>query len=731
MTAFLFLQKFEGGEPSALPYAALMARLARAGVPGQGAGDLELALPAGAMAATCTVIGNAEEGIACIGFERPRFDEALRQLVWDCMEQFGCAVFDDTLATVCTTLQGHLALPVSLARACLPGVRQISSAQQLWPGDFEIAQEAPLRPALRYPNRNPAGPDLQMFDHAGPGGKELYLEIGMRAQACNRATLRVLRNVALRVDAALSANPGHAAVYRYSEAETSLLMLESAPLGELANRVAIASPPPGVKWPDNFVADRAVFASEEAQAFQFIAYAREKYAVELDLRAPGIDALSALLERAHAACREQRERSGSGAAFTSTAANSWARLAGAYLGHFIVQHVGAQWGYVTRGQHRLPALRTHMGALVCPHHLVLDYLINGPSDGGLQLVGVLLRDEAGSAPRGEDLVCQVPVLCDQLRGQRPFAAGPGLPFPELLARERLDFSLASLAHLDQYLAQLARRLGELPDAALTEAIACAGAYLGETIRSNAADPGHWQWITYEVAARRDPGFASARAREMTMLAILDSPDQMAYPFAHAAALIVDAQATPTAQAYARRLCANDQGEARPAPPLAGRPGRQDEGEEDAAERALRQAQWSEQLRREEQDQDSGSSLAGIGILVMTMLLLAYAARSALAAFSAEATAIEAGKLMLYKAWILAPFLLMAGFGFRTARQFLPQAAVFLASSLLAMFSGGAYFINVAPPGGPADLAAFLWVPLAQCAWMAACVLVMRRYLPDD
>ena len=271
MTTFLFLQKFDGGVPVNLPYGPLMARLSQVGQVGRGRGDLEVALPVDTMAATCTVIGSVNDGVACIGFERPRFDAALRELVWDCMAQFGCAVFDDTLDTVYTTPQGRADLPASLLRACQPGARRVTSAQQLWPEDFEIGQQGPARPALRYSNTNPNGPDLQPFDYAGDNGRDLYLAIGMRAPACNPGTLRVLRNVELRVDAAISANDSYASVYRYSEHETSLLVLESPKAGEMINPAKIVSPPPGgqVK-PDNFVADRDVFCSEDAQTDEFI-----------------------------------------------------------------------------------------------------------------------------------------------------------------------------------------------------------------------------------------------------------------------------------------------------------------------------------------------------------------------------------------------------------------------------------------------------------------------------
>ncbi|WP_426102884.1 hypothetical protein [Massilia sp. TSP1-1-2] len=73
MTTFLFLQKFDGGVPVNLPYGPLMARLSQVGQVGRGRGDLEVALPVDTMAATCTVIGSVNDGVACIGFERPPF----------------------------------------------------------------------------------------------------------------------------------------------------------------------------------------------------------------------------------------------------------------------------------------------------------------------------------------------------------------------------------------------------------------------------------------------------------------------------------------------------------------------------------------------------------------------------------------------------------------------------------------------------------------------------------
>jgi hypothetical protein len=725
MTAFLFLQKFDGGVPATLPYAPLMARLSRVGVVGRGRGDQEVALPADTMAATCTVIGSAEDGIACIGFERPRFDDKLRALVWDCMEEFGCAVFDDTLDTVYSTPGGKADLPARLLDACRPGARQVTSAQQLWPADFEVSTPGPGRPALRYPNANPDAADLQLFD-TGAGGQDLCIEIGMRAQACNPGTLRVLRNVQLRVDAALAANPEHAVLYRYSEYETSLLLLESAKVGELTGRATSASPPPGQDRGDGFVADRGIFAGEDEQTDQFTKYARNKHALEIDAGMSGIEALAGLLDQAHAAYRGERERLGGGAAFSSTMATAWARMAGGYLGHFVVQQIGAQWGYVTRAQQRVLVVRTHGGRICCPHHLVLDHIINGAADSIVRPIAALMRDEASSTPRGEDVVCQVPVLCEQLRGDRAFHGGADLPLVALLARDKLDFSVQSLSWLDQYLAQLAFRLGQLSDQECTDAILGAGAYLGETIRGNMPDPGHWQWLTYEQAARRDPEFAQSRPREFLMLAILDSDAQMAYPFAHVAA-ILEGRATGTALAYARQLGVVG---AAPRPDL---PPSRPQGEpESPEERAARHAEWSRQARQDEQLTERTSFGVNLTMMVLIMLVLAYSAQFSLDAFLTFAVPVGIGEKLLYGAWIIGPCLCHAVYTFKTTRRFLPLAAMLAGSVFLTFFAVAIYGARLTSKPALENMTVFLWVPLAQFVWTGGWMLsVMRQYIDED
>ena len=99
MSAFIFLQRFENGEPVAMPFAKVVSTLERHGQCGRGRGDLEVTFAEG-IAASCTVVGDPQGGAMCIGFERPHYDAGMRRVVWDCIQALDCAVFNDTLDTI-------------------------------------------------------------------------------------------------------------------------------------------------------------------------------------------------------------------------------------------------------------------------------------------------------------------------------------------------------------------------------------------------------------------------------------------------------------------------------------------------------------------------------------------------------------------------------------------------------------------------------------------------------
>ncbi|HEX8988256.1 MAG TPA: hypothetical protein VF816_09850 [Rhodocyclaceae bacterium] len=547
MTAFLFLQRFESGMPAALPFEPVMELLSRYGKVGRGRGDLEVCFDPGEIAAGCTVVGSAEAGVGCIGFERPRFDKALRRIVWDCVERFGCAVFDDSLDTVYAPLDGIASLPAELAAASANGVRQLGGAQQLWPDGLEQEEEGRPVPGMRYTNPNASGPNLQFFDYGEQDNQILGIELALRPEACNADTLRVLRNLELRVDAAWRANSGHGICFRYASPEASLQVLESPRLGETACRFNYVTPPPWMEErPVPFIADRSLYFAALAQCRELADHVRGKYGIELDGSPESIDRLAAILDKLHLYYRQERGAHTGAEPFASPLAINWAIKAGAYLGDLIRREIGGQWGHATRGRFRLPAVRTHAGRNRHPHLQVLDHIVNGPRDSVAEWYRQIAASDASACPRDQDLARDIPLLAHLLLGQHRFAAG-GLPLAESIPRDWLDFSVGSLRRLDDYLAQVAgrSRSAGIPQQDYSNLVLAAGAYFGEVVRGNAPAKSGWQWTTYDDYARRDAEFSARRPREGGYLAFLDGEQNTFYPLQQIASLAIGQEVAST------------------------------------------------------------------------------------------------------------------------------------------------------------------------------------------
>ena len=79
MPAFLFLQKFVAGAPATMPLDDVADLLVEAGPILQEGDVYAVRLPPDRYAAHCTLIGNAESGVSCIGFEGPLHSEELRR----------------------------------------------------------------------------------------------------------------------------------------------------------------------------------------------------------------------------------------------------------------------------------------------------------------------------------------------------------------------------------------------------------------------------------------------------------------------------------------------------------------------------------------------------------------------------------------------------------------------------------------------------------------------------
>lgn len=535
MTAFLFLQRFEQGAVAPIPLQPLMDILSRYGKMGRGRGDLEITFEPDTVAFGCTVVGDAQTGVRCVGFERPRYDAALRQLAWECVEQFNCATFNDVLDLVYTTPAGAAALPATLRAAAACGVRTLGSAQQLWPDQLELAVAGPPRPAVAYANPNSNGPNFQMFDHADTQSQELWIEAGIRPEACNAGTLRVLRNLELRVDAAIGDNPEFKALYRYAHHAASLLVLESPRLTYRAMHATFVSampdePVPKREQPD-FIADSAVFANAIQEANALAAHVYAKYQLTLDGKEASLDALAGLLDKLHHFYLHERSKHPAGAPFHSALAATWAVRAGCYLGGMVRTQIGGQWGSIQRGNVRLPAVHVHGGRLCFPQQQVLDHVINGETDNIATWFRALAQSDASPTPRHEDFACDIPALAGMLLGEG------ALPYGAHIPHAQLDFSVASLRHLDTYLAHVAQDVGGVPERALGKLVLAAGAYLGEVVRMNAADPACWQWVNYDDFVMANPDFAHQRPRDPGFLAFLDSAHQTSYPLQHVGAFL--------------------------------------------------------------------------------------------------------------------------------------------------------------------------------------------------
>jgi hypothetical protein len=584
MPTFLFLQRFENGQPVPVPFAKAIAVLERYGKAGRGRGDLEFTFEPETIAFGCTVVGNQEAGAVCIGFERPRYDEALRKVAWDCMQALDCAAFNDTLDSVYVLPGRARALPSAWGALGSDITRQTTRAQQLWPSELETAVEGRAVPAARYTNPNPNGPNLQIFDHDSSSPQALTIEFGMRPAACNPGTLRILRNLELRVAAAIRTNPEHALCYRFTHHETALLFMESSRL--LQDRVPatiLTTPPPFETAPTGagFIANRAVFNAVENTSDKFVESVRQHYRLELDGSFDSIDTLSKVLDAAHELDQQERRTAPAGE-YASKTVMSLSVRAGAYLGRIIQRLVGGQWGYIARpDSRRRPAIRMHNGQVRYPHLQVLDHIINGRSDDVAAWARAVATTDRSATPRQEDIVGNIPLFCSILLGAARFADG-GLPLEAQIPRAALNFSVDSLRQLDAYIAQVAAQTATLSQQDISNLFFVAGAYLGEVVRSNTADPTRWTWVNYDDFVAANPEFREKRPREFGFLAFLDSPTNTAYPFAQVAGLLRGAQLPPS-HVFAMQLIGAT---AAPTTPTPTTPARSAPSEDSAMKQAL-------------------------------------------------------------------------------------------------------------------------------------------------
>jgi hypothetical protein len=527
---FLFLQKFEGGQPACLPYQAVLEVLQRHGTPGRGpVGDTEIIFPADQVAHYGLLVGDAQHGASCVAIIRPRFDDALRRLVFELMVRFGMAVFDDALSGA--SVVGNATLPDAIARGCVAGAQRITSPQQLWPAGLSKALDtAAERPALLFPDPNPQGLKYVFFDWMEEGAQHLHMDFGTRAGACNPGTLRALRNVLLKLDHALAANPDVAASLHFADPEANLLILESPKIAEarakvtmvVPGKVALGGAPVS---PAPFIADADWFFGLRQKASECRQQAQAEHGITIAPGLPGMAALDQLLERVHQKMLAERGSRHPIQDVFDADLTRWAHLAGACLGEALRTGLGGQWGAITLLAHKHPVVHLHVGRNCWPMQIALSRIMNGASSSLTAYVDALSKVALSPTPRNADIVSDIPAICHILLGHGQFGHG-GLPLQAQVPVAQLDFSLDSLKALDSWLAAVHGQRASLEAGPLSNLVLAAGAYLGETMRRNAARP--WQWTNYDDYFSTHPANPNL-AKDPGTCAFLIGPERAVLP----------------------------------------------------------------------------------------------------------------------------------------------------------------------------------------------------------
>jgi hypothetical protein len=494
MRLFLFFQRFANGAPVPLQMLPVLEFLGGYGRIAQGRGDPEIVFADGEIADSGTIVRDDAGQVQCICLQRPRVDEPLRRFAHALMRRFDCCAFDDELGLAWSMLGSSSVPPPQMAAAVLGGCHRVVLPQQLWPAGLMREAEAPTRPALRYDNPNGAGPNYLLFDLIDEAQRLLTMHFATRPEACNPGTLRAIRNLLLRVDAAQDVNPDWGVLLRFNYGDTSLKTLKSPKLAETRNKAAILQPfgdePVTVDFQPDF--ENFQFAVQQAQTVPETA-ARD-FGLKLDGTPATLPALEQLLDQLH-----QRFRQGLGGKppddeYFNQMAGTWSARIGAYFGEMMRRELGGQWGQGTLMGLHGSMLRLNSGEHHCmPLLLALNRIINGRLDDLGRAWAALAAKAVPKTPRDQDLVSDLPAFCMGLMGKPMFKVE--LPFRERLPPEQFDFTLASLRTLDRYLLTVRERRQELDAQASNNIVACAGAYLGEVVRRNGGD--RWNWYNHD------------------------------------------------------------------------------------------------------------------------------------------------------------------------------------------------------------------------------------------
>ncbi len=112
-----------------------------------------------------------------------------------------------------------------------------------------------------------------------------------------------------------------------------------------------------------------------------------------------------------------------------------------------------------------------------------------------------------------------------------FVSYPADPMPcaEFLESAQMDFGLASLGIVDQYLDRV--RSEGLEGELLIKFVLRCGAYVGEVIRQHSTRSRQWHWLDYDTAQALDSRLASLGKCLGTAAVLWDGKDGFCFPLA--------------------------------------------------------------------------------------------------------------------------------------------------------------------------------------------------------
>ncbi|WP_146095804.1 hypothetical protein [Xanthomonas arboricola] len=132
MSSTVFLHKFHQGREVAIPFDEAIEFLSGYGTPGNGDYRSHVTFPPDEIAEIANVVGDEARGALCIAFNRPFINDQFRTLVFEAMQQFGLTAYEDTFDWVYVLPASDGDVPQALLDELSSGVREVSTAGQLW-----------------------------------------------------------------------------------------------------------------------------------------------------------------------------------------------------------------------------------------------------------------------------------------------------------------------------------------------------------------------------------------------------------------------------------------------------------------------------------------------------------------------------------------------------------------------------------------------------------------------